>query len=215
MYFCIVELTIYFADNALCFAESAPAGDWYVLAPDNTRHPRAGGDLLISRTTILTLFETHPRVAVVSTDYSVLFERFSAEFTHVEAAGGVVTDARGRWLMIFRNGRWDFPKGHVEAGETFETTAEREIAEETGVTAQVVAPLCETLHAYYFEPTARWELKRTHWFSLRAVAASDADLNPQTEEGITRAVWCAQDAVAENLREAFPTIQRVAEAMKG
>ena len=34
-------------------------------------------------------------------------------------------------------GHWSFPKGHVEAGETEEETAHREIFEETGVTVKL------------------------------------------------------------------------------
>ena len=77
--------------------------------------------------------------------------------------------------------------------------------------ARVVRPLCETLHAYYFPKTARWELKRTHWYELPAPGC--AGLPPQTEEGIDSAVWCAPREVADNLRDAFPTIRCVAAAM--
>ena len=122
----------------------------------------------------------------------------------------VVNDC-GEWLMIHRNGRWDLPKGHLECGERIEECAAREVEEETGVAARVVRPLCETLHAYYFPKTARWELKRTHWYELHAPGC--AGLTPQTEEGIDSAVWCAPREVADNLRDAFPTIRCVAAAM--
>jgi hypothetical protein len=38
-------------------------------------------------------------------------------------------------------------------------------------------------------------------------------ITPQTEEGIDSAVWCAPREVADNLRDAFPTIRCVAAAM--
>ena len=41
----------------------------------------------------------------------------------------------------------------------------------------------------------------------------DMGLTPQTEEGIDSAVWCAPREVADNLRDAFPTIRCVAAAM--
>ena len=44
------------------------------------------------------------------------------------------TDRRGRLL-------WSLPKGHIEEGETPEDTAVREVAEETGIIGEVVAPL--------------------------------------------------------------------------
>ena len=103
------------------------------------------------------------------------------------------------------------PKGHLECGARIEECAAREFDEETGVAARGVRPLCETLHAYYFPKTARWELKRTHWYELHAPGC--AGLTPQTEEGIDSAVWCAPREVADNLRDAFPTIRCVAAAM--
>ncbi len=195
--------TVYFADRALAFAASAPDGTWYavpVTAADDVSRPK-----------ILKILESHNFVALLSPDPESVFAAFAAQFAWVEAAGGVVVDAGGRWLMIHRNGRWDFPKGHLEAGESIETCAAREVEEETGVRGTVVRPLCETLHAYWFPKTARWELKRTHWFELRA--AGPSELRPQTEEGIERVVWCTPSEAAEHLREAYPTIRRVGEAM--
>lgn len=85
--------------------------------------------------------------------------------------------------MIHRNGRWDLPKGHLECGERIEECAAREVCEETGVAAEVVRPLCETLHAYYFPKTARWELKRTRWYELYTPAC--AVLTPRPKRGST------------------------------
>ena len=87
----------------------------------------------------------------------------------------------------------------------------REVGEETGVTgAEVVRPLCDTLHAYCL--CGRWELKRTHWFEMRAAAG--AAPAPQREEGIDRAVWCMPDEVREHLSATFPTIRCVAACMR-
>lgn len=38
-------------------------------------------------------------------------------------------------LLHYAGGHWDFPKGHVEAGESEEQTAKREILEETGISS--------------------------------------------------------------------------------
>ena len=172
--------TVYFADRAVAFTAEAPGGAWYAVAAE-----ACGG---ISRAKILNFLESHNSVAVVSDDPDRAFAAFAAEFTPVEAAGGV-----------------------VECGERIEECAAREVEEETGVAARVVRPLCETLHAYYFPKTARWELKRTHWYELHAPGC--AGLTPQIEEGIDSAVWCALREVADNLRDAFPTIRCVAAAM--
>lgn len=198
-----MDITVYFADKAVVFTTENPGDGWYAFVPS-----QEGG---ISRAKVTKILESHNCVAVVTPDPDKAFRAFAADFTPVEAAGGVVVDDRGEWLIMRRNGRWDLPKGHLECGECAEECAAREIEEETGVRADVVRPLCDTLHAYYFPKTGRWELKRTHWYELHA--ASCGRLTPQTEEGIEEVVWCTPAEVAEKLRDAFPTIRCVAAAM--
>jgi len=43
-------------------------------------------------------------------------------------------------LFIFRNGKWDLPKGKAEAKETINQTAIREVEEETGITGLSIIP---------------------------------------------------------------------------
>ena len=54
-----------------------------------------------------------------------------------ETAGGVVWRRAHNRIEILliqdSQGRWSLPKGHVEPGETYRQTAEREIKEETGL----------------------------------------------------------------------------------
>ena len=153
-----MRIYLYFADKTLIFTdETSPARFFAVDLPQGGR---------ISRTKILNFLETHNEVAVCTPDPEQAFSLFRQEFAAVEAAGGVVVNDRGEYLMIHRNGRWDLPKGHVEPGESTAECAVREVAEETGaVGAEVVRFLCRTLHAYYMH--GRWELKATHWFEMR------------------------------------------------
>jgi 8-oxo-dGTP diphosphatase len=60
----------------------------------------------------------------------------------VPCVGGIVTDDRGRLLLIRRAhdpeaGRWSLPGGKVEPGETATDATVREVAEETGLAVAV------------------------------------------------------------------------------
>ena len=179
-----MDYTVYFADKAVVFTAKTPGEGWYAVTPA----PDGG----ISRAKVTKILESYNKAAVVTPDPGAAFGAFAAEFALIEAAGGVVVNDCGQWLMI-------------------EECAAREIEEETGVRAGVVRPLCDTLHAYYFPKTERWELKRTHWYELHT--ASCARLVPQAEEGIEQVVWCTPAEVTRNLRDAFPTIRCVVAAM--
>lgn len=62
-------------------------------------------------------------------------------------AGGVVVRGRGAELRVLlvtarrQPNQWVFPKGHIEAGETVEQAAIREVEEEAGVVATVAEPI--------------------------------------------------------------------------
>lgn len=98
------------------------------------------------------------------------------------SAGGVVLDPRGRILITNQRGNsWSLPKGHVDAGESLQQAARREIREETGVSRLVL--ICEL--GRYVRPRIglrggndRTELKTLHFFLFRAREGETA-LRPQ------------------------------------
>lgn len=55
--------------------------------------------------------------------------------------------ARIEYLLLFQHGSqtWSFPKGHMEAGESEQDTALRELREETGLTARLLPNFQETI----------------------------------------------------------------------
>ena len=73
-------------------------------------------------------------------------------------------------LLHYASGHWDFPKGHIEKGETKQETALRELKEEAGMSAQ----LCEGFEdsfEYFFKNTKTHELinKTVYFFVGQAV----------------------------------------------
>jgi ADP-ribose pyrophosphatase YjhB (NUDIX family) len=101
---------------------------------------------------------------------------FSAGGLVVDLAQGVPhgaligrTDRQGRLL-------WSLPKGHIEAGETAEQAAVREVEEETGIAGEIVAEL-GTID-FWFVAEGRRIHKTVRHYLLRRVggALSDADI---------------------------------------
>ena len=67
----------------------------------------------------------------------------------VEAGGGLVYNDRKEILFIYRNNKWDLPKGGIEKEETPEQAAVREVKEECGlVNLELKEKLLATFHTY-------------------------------------------------------------------
>lgn len=191
------SIEVYWADRLLLFSADETIEGCFVL--------RLADGERISRAKIIDFLGNYNKVAVIASNPSRAFEDLAAQFVWVEAAGGVVSNARGEVVMIRRNDRWDLPKGHREAGESFPICAAREAEEETGVKVESVGRLlCTTLHCYNLY--GRWEMKHTAWYEMRA---STLELTPQSEEGIAVAEWVAIEDVAERIKNSYPTIKSV------
>lgn len=117
------------------------------------------------------------------------------------SAGGLVVDPNPgppRVALIGRRGRagglmWSLPKGHVEAGESPEQAAVREIAEETGIHGRVVRPIGAI--DYWFVTDGQRIHKTVHHFLLRATGG---ELSADDIE-VEQAAWVPLDEVADRL----------------
>lgn len=141
----------------------------------------------------------------------------SARLRQVEetSAGGVVIDVRdGRALiaLIARHNRagrleWCLPKGHVEPGETLVQTAEREVAEETGIVGRALLEL-GTIE-YWFSTRDRRIHKHVHHYLLEALGGRIGVENDPDHEAL-EARWFPLDQVHHTLT--FPNERRIAQA---
>jgi 8-oxo-dGTP pyrophosphatase MutT (NUDIX family) len=124
----------------------------------------------------------------------------------IKAAGGLVKNDRSEYLFIFRNKRWDLPKGKVEKGEKMREAALREVEEECGVKIlQNKEKLCRTYH--FYELGGKIVLKKTNWYNMTVKGVPN--LIPQKEEGITKAEWLSKDQLSPVLSNTYPLIRDV------
>jgi 8-oxo-dGTP pyrophosphatase MutT (NUDIX family) len=107
------------------------------------------------------------------------------------SAGGVVVrgghDGGEVLLINVSGGRWQLPKGRLEAGETAEQAAVREVAEETGVRGTVRAPLPAI--EYWFSRSDRRIHKRVDYFLLDYLGGSTDDYDPHEVDGAAWMPW--------------------------
>lgn len=158
---------------------------------------------------LITAFEQNPcfqRIYVPSAYPKATYEKICKEFYEVNAAGGLVSNRRGDFLLIRRGGLWDLPKGHQDPGEEISVTALREVEEETGICGLILKDLiCITDHIYL--RAGKWHLKHTYWYDM--LDSSPIDLTPQKEEDITVAAWVARSGLSAYLTNTYPSIQEV------
>ncbi len=139
-------------------------------------------------------------------DFEAVQKLFAKRFLNIAAAGGLVLNANGEMLFIFRKNKWDLPKGKVDEGESLEDAAVREVQEETGLqNIELEAKIMSTFHTYadYGEPT----LKETHWYKMKSLGSET--LIPQLEEDIEMAKWLKKDELTIVFANTYPSIADV------
>lgn len=136
----------------------------------------------------------------------LLLSTFSLSYKVIEAAGGLVKNKKGEYLFIFRNGKWDLPKGKIEKREGIKSAAIREVEEECGISKlKIVKEIESTYHVYHIEEKAI--LKRTYWFEM--LCEDESKLVPQTEEGITEVKWISKKDLQQVNDNTYDSIKEV------
>jgi len=143
-------------------------------------------------------------IRIIGKDNEKLFNKFLRLLPGITAAGGKVINSKGEILFIFRNNKWDLPKGKAEDNESIADTAIREVKEETGIAKLVITkPLDTTYHI--FKKNNTYRLKITHWFEMKSTG--DNQLIPQIEEGIIRAEWINRSEIDKIKKKCYANIR--------
>jgi 8-oxo-dGTP pyrophosphatase MutT (NUDIX family) len=110
------------------------------------------------------------------------------------SAGGVlVRRLQGRWVMAAIRPRrpgpavWALPKGHIDEGERGETTALREVAEETGVQGHSLGKLGDV--RYWFNWEGERIFKVVSYFLVRYERGRLGDLADAFRHEVAEVRW--------------------------
>jgi len=138
------------------------------------------------------------------------FEFFQSAFIPIQAAGGVVI-RKNKLLFIFRNEKWDLPKGKIDKGETAREAALREVEEECGITGHsIVKRLPPTYHMYispYKKNKGKWIFKETFWFEMKYQGEQLG--SPQEEEGITEVKWFTKKQMEKVWKNTYENLKPI------
>ncbi len=177
-----------------------------VLLNDKCKHNSKNSVFAHSIETIWTAYKDfisgpETELHLYCEDVDFLFTVFCSMFDIVEAAGGLVEND-GKYLFIFRRGKWDLPKGKIDDGEVSEQAALREVNEECGLSELTANGLLTTTYHIYTHK-GRQVLKPTYWYRMQS---SDVELTPQTEEDIEIAEWRSIESFDEIVNNTYPSI---------
>jgi 8-oxo-dGTP pyrophosphatase MutT (NUDIX family) len=115
------------------------------------------------------------------------------------SAGGLVLRRRGADLEALLIGRgvprvWSLPKGHVEARETHEQAALREVREETGCGAEILTKLSDISYWFYLNRTKH--KKSVHFYLMNYLSGDTANHDHEVDE----ARWFEIKAAKKSLK---------------
>ena len=143
-------------------------------------------------------------IGVFSNEFEITINVFKKKFPEIIAAGGKVINNKSEILFIYRNKKWDLPKGKAEKNENISQTALREVEEETGIkNLSIIKPLDKTYHIFKRGKTNY--LKTTYWFEMKS--DYNGKFKPQKKEGITRVEWIGVENLSSILPKSYANIR--------
>ena len=143
-------------------------------------------------------------IGIFSNEFEIIINVFKKKFPEIIAAGGKVINNKSEILFIYRNKKWDLPKGKAEKNENISQTALREVEEETGIkNLSIIKPLDKTYHIFKRGKTNY--LKTTYWFEMKS--DYNGKFKPQKKEGITRVEWIGVENLSSILTRSYANIR--------
>ena len=143
-------------------------------------------------------------IGIFSNEYEFILNMFKKKYPEIIAAGGKVINNKSEILFIYRNKKWDLPKGKAEKNEIISETELREVEEETGIkNLSIIKPLDKTYHI--FKRGGKNYLKSTYWFEMQSDFIGK--LKPQKKEGITRVEWIGIENLSSILAKSYANIR--------
>ncbi|WP_138434798.1 NUDIX hydrolase [Winogradskyella algicola] len=133
-----------------------------------------------------------------------LLKHFLKLLPNVVAGGGKVYNENNEVLFIYRNNKWDLPKGKIEGKESIEETAIREVEEETGVEGLKITKALPTTY-HIFKRNGKHKIKITYWFEMKT--KFNGKLYPQEKEGITKVEWLDMKTAQKALENSYANIK--------
>jgi len=141
---------------------------------------------------------------LLSSKYKSIFKNIKRSMISIKAAGGIVKNESNQSLFIFRNGKWDLPKGKIEKDEKSRAAAIREVEEECGIIIDNIGDkICNTYHIYEMNKVR--VLKKTAWYWMKS--NKNEKLVPQLEEGITDVRWISKAELSLVEDNTYPLIK--------
>ncbi|CAL67645.1 NUDIX hydrolase [Christiangramia forsetii] len=137
-------------------------------------------------------------------DESKLLKLLLRKMRVVTAAGGMVVNKNKEILFIYRNNRWDLPKGKTEKNESIQNSAIREVEEETGVQGLEITRFI-TCTYHVFKRKGKLRLKETYWYEMHT--EYDGELVPEVKEGIKKAKWKNFKKSQKALKKSYANIK--------
>ncbi|WP_212113184.1 NUDIX domain-containing protein [Candidatus Shikimatogenerans silvanidophilus] len=126
----------------------------------------------------------------------------------IRSSGGIIFDKKEEYILfIYRNNKWDFPKGKIEKNETSKKAAIREIIEECGIIKKNIKIIKKINNIYYlYKNKKNYILKDVIWYKMIMKNKFNKFI-PQKEENIEKICWIYKKNIKKIFKKTYPSIK--------